>query len=130
MTKKLARSSRQEEAAEGRIDSRACVINMCVLGEVMFLAKLSISFNRFLSISFIQGSTLSISFNPSFKVNTANQQARFCLLLIDLGVTSETSQQHSSIISSVKKFYEITRMFVCIWNTSLLREIVLVEPNV
>ena len=29
----LARRRRQEAAAEGRIDSRACVVNMCVLGE-------------------------------------------------------------------------------------------------
>ena len=32
----LARSSRQEAAAEGKIDIRACIVNVCVLGEVMF----------------------------------------------------------------------------------------------
>ena len=59
----LARSSRQEAAAEGRIDSRACVVNMCVLGEVMFSEKFSISFNRFSVFHSFKVRFLSISFN-------------------------------------------------------------------
>ena len=36
----LARGSRQEAAAEGRIDSRGCVVNMCVLGEKSCFEKI------------------------------------------------------------------------------------------
>ena len=63
--KLLARSSRQEAAAEGRIDSRACVVNMCVLGEKSCFVKISvfhlIDFSVFHSF---QVRFLSISFNP------------------------------------------------------------------
>ena len=38
----LARSSRQEAAAEGRIDSRACAVNMYVLGEKSWFRQNSV----------------------------------------------------------------------------------------
>ena len=50
---------------EGRTDSLACVVNMCVLGEKSCFGKNSVFHSiDFFSISFIPGSILSISFNP------------------------------------------------------------------
>ena len=70
----LAHSSWQEAAAEGRTDSRACVVNMCVLGEKSCFWQNSVFHSiDFLSISFIQGSIFKYFIQSivsvSFKVN-------------------------------------------------------------